>query len=318
MVPIHLPDFDLKGGGLDTVLPDNPHFVIIVETEKDKDRTRQLPSIPAILWNRRYSSISAYRDKYLEALQRVKMVSLERAREARDREDIRHLEDLLSTQQRPRYIAILWDKAKTETHRQVLSLIDKEPEKGYEYYSGRDLWNTSAGSIFIPSVGVCIEECEQAIEILKKDVRDWLYESFDDVLNEQPFEEETMKMQETQNRKRWLTQKPVLVFYDDDFFNMASHCLQSECGFSIYQGVLIQWDEDQDDRVLEFIDNLRDCERYELAIVQEHEGTIALLWRSTVPSGYEEGNYIEVGNDAWEIVKSMAISIGPQRERDEC
>jgi len=253
-----------------------------------------------------------------EALQRAKIISLEYAREARDCANIWTLEDLISNQQRLHYIVILWDKAKTETRRQGLRLIltDKELKEGYEYYSGCDLWST--GTISTKSVGARVEECEQAIGMLKKDVRDWLYESFDDVLNEQPFEEETMKMQETQNPKRWLTHKPVLVFYDDDFFNMASHCPQSECGFSIYQGVLIQWDEDQDDRVLEFIDNLRDCERSELAIVQEHEGTIALLWRNTVPSGYEEGNYIEVGNDAWEIVKSMAIAIGPQEERDEC
>jgi hypothetical protein len=66
LVPIHLPNFDLKKGELDTALPNNPHFVIIVETEKDKDKVRQSLS-PAIHWNLRYSSISAYRDKYLEA-----------------------------------------------------------------------------------------------------------------------------------------------------------------------------------------------------------------------------------------------------------
>ena len=66
-------------------------------------------------------------------------------------------------------------------------------------------------------------------------------------------------------------QQQIIVFYDGDLPNMATHCPQEECGFSIYRNILVQWDEDGDDRVLWFIDHLPERVREQLLIVQEHE-----------------------------------------------
>jgi len=100
----------------------------------------------------------------------------------------------------------------------------------------------------------------------------------------------------------------LVVFYDDDFPNMASHRPQWECGYSIYRGVLIQWDEDHDVRVLEVIDELSEAVRAELIVVQEHEASLALLWRGEVPDRYSTGNIVDVHDDTWDIV----ISAGPK------
>lgn len=96
----------------------------------------------------------------------------------------------------------------------------------------------------------------------------------------------------------------TVVFYDDDLPNMASHRPQWECGYSIYVGVLIQWDEDHDVRVFEFIDGLPDEVRLQLLVVQEHEASLALLWRDEVPGRYSAGNTVDVHDDTWDIVVS--------------
>jgi hypothetical protein len=100
----------------------------------------------------------------------------------------------------------------------------------------------------------------------------------------------------------------LTVFYDDDFPNMASHCDQWECGYSIHRGVLVQWDEDHDARVLEVIDGLAEVVRAELLVVQEHEASLALLWRSHVPERYAVGRTVDIHNDTWDIVRSEGAS----------
>jgi hypothetical protein len=182
VVPIHLPSLDK--GELDSIVSDAPHFVLIVETEEDKEKVKQpLPPGLAKVIARRYSPIGEYRDKYLAALQKVHIISLEHARDLRDRRNIWSIEGLLSFP-RLQYIIPVWDKARTETRRQVLDLIGEEPNKGYEYYRGRDLWNIHPRPMFLPmqSVGERIEDCGQAIEILRNDVRAWLHELFEDIL----------------------------------------------------------------------------------------------------------------------------------------
>lgn len=101
----------------------------------------------------------------------------------------------------------------------------------------------------------------------------------------------------------------LAVFYDDDLPNMASHRPQWECGYSIYRGVLVQWDEDHDMRILEFIDGLSEAVRAELLVVQEHEASLALLWRDHVPERYAVGKIIDVYDDTWDIVTSTGPSI---------
>jgi hypothetical protein len=113
------------------------------------------------------------------------------------------------------------------------------------------------------------------------------------------------------NERRKKTMKraplqPMTVFYTNDFPNMATHCSQEKCGFSLYHGVLVQWDEDEDPSILTFIDNLPDAIRKELLVAQEHEAALGLLWKTHVPSGYEEGHEIEVEGDIWHATRSIA------------
>ena len=109
-------------------------------------------------------------------------------------------------------------------------------------------------------------------------------------------------------RQRQVQHGRVAVFYTQDLPNMATHVAQEECGFSVYQGILIQWDEDHDTRILEFIDTLNDYERRNLAVVQEHEGTIAFLWNKQIPLQFVEGGTVNVVGDSWRIVSSRVIS----------
>ena len=89
---------------------------------------------------------------------------------------------------------------------------------------------------------------------------------------------------------------------------MATHCSQEECGFGIYRGVLVQWDEDHDERILQFIDELPDAIREHLVIAQEHEACLALVWRNVVPPDYAKNSHsVMVGGDVWEIVESRVV-----------
>jgi hypothetical protein len=100
--------------------------------------------------------------------------------------------------------------------------------------------------------------------------------------------------------------RSVVVFFDSDLPNMASHCPQKKCGYSLYKGVLVQWDEDEDERVFTFIDELRSEIRFQLLVVQEHEAMLGLLWKASIPPGYEEGAELEVEDDAWHVATSKA------------
>lgn len=100
--------------------------------------------------------------------------------------------------------------------------------------------------------------------------------------------------------------KPIVLL--SDMPNMATHCSQELCGFSIHRGVLIQWDEDHDERVISVIDNLPINVVDKMYVVQEHEGSIAFMWNGSIPKGYEEGNCIGVPDgDIWSIVSSIAL-----------
>lgn len=112
-------------------------------------------------------------------------------------------------------------------------------------------------------------------------------------------------------------QQQIIVFYDGDLPNMATHCPQEECGFSIYRNILVQWDEDGDDRVLWFIDHLSERVREQLLIVQEHEGELALRWKlGWAPSGYRQGDEVDVGGDLWSIGSSLG-TMGTAEEPPE-
>jgi hypothetical protein len=74
--------------------------------------------------------------------------------------------------------------------------------------------------------------------------------------------------------------------------NMATHCPQGECGFSVYRGVLVQWDEDHDERILDVLDDMPGHVVDAMIAVQEHEGTVCFVWKDAIPNGWEAGCYV--------------------------
>jgi len=107
------------------------------------------------------------------------------------------------------------------------------------------------------------------------------------------------------------------TFLLGDLPNMATHCPQAECGFSIYRGVLVQWDEDHDERVFRMMDDMSCGVMDELLIVQEHEGTVIFKWKAFVPEGYESNGDITVDGDVWNISESVPVQPPmPRSDRD--
>ena len=100
------------------------------------------------------------------------------------------------------------------------------------------------------------------------------------------------------------TLKIINIFDVNDLPNMGAGVRGFTYGLTIYRGVLVQWDEDKDERVLTFINELADRVRRQLAIVQEHEGCLGLVWHTSEPSGYEMGEEFEVEGDFWVIQTS--------------
>jgi len=96
------------------------------------------------------------------------------------------------------------------------------------------------------------------------------------------------------------------LFFSNQFPNAATHCDQGSCGFSVYRNVLIQWDEDHDLRIMDFIDALPKVLRKNLVVVQEHEGNINFVWSLFVPRGYESEKMVDVPDgDCWYIMSSI-------------
>lgn len=99
----------------------------------------------------------------------------------------------------------------------------------------------------------------------------------------------------------------IKVFSISDLPNMGAAVNGFLYGFTMYRGVLIQWDEDEDRRILTFIDQLPDKVCCRLSIVQEHEGCLGLVWYNEVPAGYEVGREFEVEGDFWVVQESKAV-----------
>lgn len=107
----------------------------------------------------------------------------------------------------------------------------------------------------------------------------------------------------------------MITFKASDFPNMSTHCDQADCGFSLYRGVLVQWDEDHDERVLRFLDEMKPKDLDKLLVVQEHEGCIAFLWKGAVPAYYREGfGFEEPTGDWWTVSSSKAV---PNKEMNQ-
>lgn len=81
-----------------------------------------------------------------------------------------------------------------------------------------------------------------------------------------------------------------------------------EAGFSLYRGIIVRWDEDYDTRILDFIDDLEECDARALLAVQEHEGSIAFRWKHSVPPEFAEGQVVVVRDgDGWSVFESVVV-----------
>lgn len=97
----------------------------------------------------------------------------------------------------------------------------------------------------------------------------------------------------------------IVVFHSGDLPSMATHCPQEDCGFSLYKGVLVQWDEDEDARILSFIDSLDTPTRANLLVAQEHEAALGLRWKGAVPEAFDVDQEVEVEGDVWHVSTSI-------------
>jgi hypothetical protein len=115
-------------------------------------------------------------------------------------------------------------------------------------------------------------------------------------------------------------QGDIPIFYDSELPAMASCCPQAECGYSIYRGILVRWDEDHDERILQLIDEMPTAVSEQLLVAQEHEGCIRFIWKGKVPKSYHTGGHVEVpmdipgepgATDIWIIEDSIAPEAVP-------
>jgi|TARA_B100001964_G_C14195074_1_gene582936 hypothetical protein len=107
---------------------------------------------------------------------------------------------------------------------------------------------------------------------------------------------------------RYITREQTLILYKDDIVNFTDY-INAYNAFSIYKNTCVVWDDDFDHRVLDLIDHMPDFDQEELVVIYEHEGGLSLLWLNNVPSGYEEGVYLDVPKDmdTWIILKSITV-----------
>lgn len=80
--------------------------------------------------------------------------------------------------------------------------------------------------------------------------------------------------------------------------------------YSIYRNILIQWDDDHDNRILDFVDDMTESHRQELLVINERKGTISFLWKKDIPSIYADdsmGGVESRDGDYWSIYSSKSI-----------
>jgi len=100
----------------------------------------------------------------------------------------------------------------------------------------------------------------------------------------------------------------MISFNLNDLPNMATHVDQETCGFALHKGVLIQWDEDHDTRVIECIDAIHSANINNLRVIQEHEGSVSFIWENTIPEGYDDTcDIIIESGDVWCIAESIIL-----------
>lgn len=87
----------------------------------------------------------------------------------------------------------------------------------------------------------------------------------------------------------------------------------TEYGISSYRDVIIVWDRDQDDRVLQFIDELTLFELKGVIAVQEYKGTLNILWDNSQNFHYVSKKYQEYtppSGDMWYVTNFILSDTG--------
>jgi len=75
----------------------------------------------------------------------------------------------------------------------------------------------------------------------------------------------------------------MLAITKDELLSMLKQ-FPATCGVSAYDGVLILWDEDFDNRVLRVVDILESIGLTRtLVAVQEHKATLNFVWQDKIP-----------------------------------
>ncbi len=76
-----------------------------------------------------------------------------------------------------------------------------------------------------------------------------------------------------------------------------------KCGLSVYNGIIVLWDQDYDTRVLQMIDERFPIGQDKPIAVREYKGTINLLWKSKddafVECFYQEQDDYTTEGDCW-------------------
>lgn len=77
--------------------------------------------------------------------------------------------------------------------------------------------------------------------------------------------------------------------------------------FSVHDGVLVCWDPDLDDRLLQWLAELPESVRVLLRAVHESKGMLSLTWRrgGTIPAAYAEKQQVSAPGDIWTILASV-------------
>jgi hypothetical protein len=98
--------------------------------------------------------------------------------------------------------------------------------------------------------------------------------------------------------------QPIYILYEGDFDKFYSTDLKRR-GLSVHRNVIVLWDEDQDTRIITFLDELPTDVVGMLAAAGEHEGTLSLIWKDLVPDAYRMGKSVVVEGDCWSIQYSI-------------
>lgn len=77
--------------------------------------------------------------------------------------------------------------------------------------------------------------------------------------------------------------------------------------FSVHDGVLVCWDPDLDERLLQWLAELPAPVRAMLRAVHESEGMLSLAWQRgcVIPAAYETNQQVSAPGDTWKILASV-------------